>query len=534
METVSSPHIQDLQFKGFIEGLLIKEKSTRRPICHYFGAVPYALPPTGEYRWRPPRQLEPCYRYGTRASPGKFTGKATSSPQLGKRASPVDENCLECNIWVPAGNAPFGGWPVYFYVHGGFLQVGSPNSGNPVAFLGETDCKCIVVKPVYRLNVFGFLASRELRQDAVETGATTGNYGFWDLRLALEWTYKTISYFAGNPANITIGGYSAGAHACFHQLAYDITLPASNRIIRRLVMHSNGPGLQPKSLEESQLQFDELVSVLNIPSHAPNKVALLREKTPEELLAATLKMKIHQFRAVTDGEFVRKSLFQEIEDGRFARRLRDANVPLLIGECADEHFIYARWKPPENSLSGLFRRLLVDYPQGACAALLRHYFPNRKLPPQWRDWNEAFGHVYADVQIHMSQRGFVDALVRGGAEGLVHRYRIEWRASCTDKLIPKGLGVTHGTDIVLWWWGDGNRLLHQEKEIVKDALLNGLGRFINGEKINWGPSTAKELRKLRSDGGFELCEDILWKEKLDGWKIVQAATLPKGSVRANL
>src|ERR1700712_1424823 len=222
METTSSPHLQDLQFRGYIEGFDIKDKKTGKSICQYFGGVPYAVPPTGELRWRQPRELAPCYRYGTRTSPGIFTGKAAMCPQPGKKLSSVDENCLECNIWVPAGDPPLGGWPVYFYVHGGFLQVGSPNSGNPVALLGETDLQCVIVKPTYRLNIFGFLASHELQAEAATTGAPYGNFGFWDLRLALEWTFKNISYFSGNPSNITVGGYSAGAHAAFHQLSYDV------------------------------------------------------------------------------------------------------------------------------------------------------------------------------------------------------------------------------------------------------------------------------------------------------------------------
>lgn len=81
---------------------------------------------------------------------------------------------------------------------------------DPSALLSETDCKCILVMPAYRLNVFGFLASRELLQ-ASGHEAYAGNLGFWDQRLALEWTYKNISCFGGDASNITVGGYSAGS-----------------------------------------------------------------------------------------------------------------------------------------------------------------------------------------------------------------------------------------------------------------------------------------------------------------------------------
>jgi len=99
--------------------------------------------------------------------------------------------------------------PADLETDGGFLQFGSPNTINPSALLSETDCKCIVVAPGYRLNAFGFLASRELQQDSTPDGAV-GNYGFWDQRLALEWTHKNISYFGGDASNVTVAGYSAG------------------------------------------------------------------------------------------------------------------------------------------------------------------------------------------------------------------------------------------------------------------------------------------------------------------------------------
>lgn len=65
---------------------------------------------------------------------------------------------------------------------GGFLQVGTPNSIDPSALLGETPCQCVFVTPAYRLNVFGFLASPEL---AEREGDAIGNFGFWDQRVAL-------------------------------------------------------------------------------------------------------------------------------------------------------------------------------------------------------------------------------------------------------------------------------------------------------------------------------------------------------------
>lgn len=64
--------------------------------------------------------------------------------------------------------------------------------------------------PAYRVNLFGFLYSSELTDDATSVGETVGNHGFWDQRIALEWIKENIHLFGGNANNITISGYSAG------------------------------------------------------------------------------------------------------------------------------------------------------------------------------------------------------------------------------------------------------------------------------------------------------------------------------------
>jgi carboxylesterase type B len=93
---------------------------------------------------------------------------------------------------------------------GGFLQVGSANSISPANLLGETDFKCIIVAPAYRVGILGFLSCEALKTEAEYFNETNGNQGLWDQRLALEWTRDNIRFFGGNPSNITVAGYSAG------------------------------------------------------------------------------------------------------------------------------------------------------------------------------------------------------------------------------------------------------------------------------------------------------------------------------------
>lgn len=112
MADPSKPYLRDLQFRGVIEGLTYID-SQSQPLCHYFGGIPYALPPVGPFRFQKPRALPTCYRYGTRANPGRFTGGCGLCPQPSSRGeldvALWDEDCLQSNVWIPRGNPPEGG-----------------------------------------------------------------------------------------------------------------------------------------------------------------------------------------------------------------------------------------------------------------------------------------------------------------------------------------------------------------------------------------------------------------------------------------
>lgn len=388
--------------------------------------------------------------------------------------------------------------------------------------MNESPCKCIVVAPAYRVNVFGFLASPGLLENHTDSAV---NLGFWDQRLALQWTYENISYFGGNASNITIAGYSAGSHSVFHQLAYDLGVPENKAIVKRAIMLSNGSGMQPKSMVEVQDQFNELLAVLGIPTTLPYREIITRLRTLDamKLLQAVRKMKIHQFRAVTDGQFVRHGLFDEINNGIFASRMKQRGVKLMIGECSDEHHVYGAWRPPQPGLDNLLHRLEADYPREACKVLMAHYFPDRKLPSKYKSWQDAFGHIYADVQIYHLGRGQIISLAKRGANDLIHRYRIEWRAKCVDKKYPKSWGVTHTSDLPIWFWGNGEDLTEEEKVIATRAFQEPLSKFLNGEEMNWGTQSFTQIRTLKSDGTVVVEEDTRLEEGLRLWEVLKKA-----------
>jgi carboxylesterase type B len=148
----------------------------------------------------------------------------------------------------------------------------------------------------------------------------------------------------------------------FHQLSYDLGLPDEKAVIKRVMMLSNGPGMQPKSLDEVQEQFDELLQVLDITatSSPAEKLDKLRSMTSRTIIEASNKIKHHQFRAVTDGSFVRHGLLEELSNGIYAQRMNRRNVEIIIGECSDEHFVYGLWRPPKPGYDNMLHRLEAD------------------------------------------------------------------------------------------------------------------------------------------------------------------------------
>lgn len=119
MDTIREPYILDLAHRGYIQGVTIlkRKKDTLEkspaeatiPLCRYFGGLRYALPPTR--RWGQARPLPRGYSYGSRSNPGRHDGQAAVCPQPGASWDDpgLDEDCFQCNVWVPVGRCPDGG-----------------------------------------------------------------------------------------------------------------------------------------------------------------------------------------------------------------------------------------------------------------------------------------------------------------------------------------------------------------------------------------------------------------------------------------
>lgn len=545
--------------KGKLRGTEQKDLNGQS-VLQRFTKIPYAKPPVGNLRWRRPQPLDRDFSFSTASGePGDYSsfGPICPQPEYAHGAAKIDnpnsapeienvqsEDCLYMNIWVPtASRPPSAGWPVQFHIHGGWLQVGDANQDNesdPFDLFAHSTPR-IIVAPTYRLNMFGFLAGRDVK-DAGEDPAP-GNYGLWDQRAALEWVHENITLFGGNPDLITVGGLSAGSHSAFLQLYYDTYQQESKRLIKQVYQWSNAMAIQPNPSTSQVLtdQFNSLCEVLSVGKNATSpqeKLDALRAVSAKDLVAAIPKLNLHTFRTSTDNDFVPDNFLKTIHDGTFTALLAQHKIRIMFGEVSDEALLYKLVNPPRNH-ADLVRQLTNYYPPPVVGRLLElkdvYDVPEATQENQndenlQKRYEDVFARIAADMQVHASIRGFSKSLLNppnGGGTPEIMRYRISWRAKGLDNFIKPEVGVCHAADGPIWWLC-GRRAGYDEND-NKTALefLKPFGDFLEGRQwpaINGstnGSRASRIQRYIDPKGNVSVdVEDELWDKGLRVWNAV--------------
>lgn len=295
-----------------------------------FLGIPFAQPPVGDLRFRPPQPLNTSWddeRNATQYSPQCF-GYGSDTWVLGNY---VSEDCLTINVVRPHGVSPDAKLPVAVWIHGGGLTTGG--SSDPrynLSFIVDQSVKMrtpfIAASINYRLHAWGFLWSSEID----EAGA--GNLGFRDQRLALEWVNQNIAAFGGDPDQVTIWGESAGARSVATQLlAYD---GRDDGLFRSAILQS-GTGLDNdfKETEETgdddQDYYDELVRGSDCAS-AKDTLQCLRDVPAWTLSDLINSTSSPGFGSAVDGDFLTAPRADLLKAGKVV------GVPIIIGTNFDE------------------------------------------------------------------------------------------------------------------------------------------------------------------------------------------------------
>jgi para-nitrobenzyl esterase len=197
-----------------------------------FKSIPYAAPPVGALRWRPPQPVEAWTDVRDATRFGNDCWQVRSAADPARSTQPMSEDCLSINIWAPE-RVPASGAPVMFWIHGGGFMQGSASQpgldGSDLARRGV-----VLVNFNYRLGRFGFFAHPALMAEAA--GGPTGNWGLMDQVAALHWVKRNIAAFGGNPDRITLFGQSAGG-ASAAQMMLD---PAARGLFAGAIIQSSG------------------------------------------------------------------------------------------------------------------------------------------------------------------------------------------------------------------------------------------------------------------------------------------------------
>ena len=210
---------------GVIEGVVADEDAG----VHVFRGIPFAAPPVGDARWKPP--MPPAAWEGVRSATefGDICPQGQGLAQMtGEDLPTLSENCLYLNVWTTAAETE-AKRPVMVWIHGGGLSLGWSHQrlydGSNLAKRGV-----VLVSINYRLGALGFLAHPLL---SAESGVS-GNYGLLDQIAALKWVQRNIAAFGGDPGNVTIFGESAGGTSVQALLAS----PHSKDLFRRAIVQS--------------------------------------------------------------------------------------------------------------------------------------------------------------------------------------------------------------------------------------------------------------------------------------------------------
>ncbi|RYN53638.1 hypothetical protein AA0117_g13336 [Alternaria alternata] len=207
----------------------------------FFLGIPYAQPPVGNLRFRPPRSINESWHERQASSYGAWCHSAPLQlPGFSQNNSyhQEDEDCLTINIVRPHGVTQYSKIPVLVWIYGGGLQEGGSadqryNSSYIVQQSVRLGMPIVHVSFNYRLSGFGFLSGRAL------VGSGNANLGLYDQRLALHWIQENIGAFGGDPSRVTIQGESAGAHSVgYHFMAYD---GRDDALFRAGIAESGGP-----------------------------------------------------------------------------------------------------------------------------------------------------------------------------------------------------------------------------------------------------------------------------------------------------
>jgi para-nitrobenzyl esterase len=466
------PRVQSAQ--GTVEGLRVNS------IDEFLG-IPYAVPPVGDLRWRPPVVAKPWTGVRQATQFGPACAQVTT---LGVFAGPanVNEDCLTLNVFTPDIRTSHT-LPVLVWLHGGGNMDGSSRDydASRLASLG----KIVVVTINYRLGLLGWLANPALDAE----GHPFADYGLLDQQLALKWVKGNIAAFGGDPGKVTLGGQSAGSI----DTEANVASPMATGLFQRAIFQSVVlDGIPLRAAEKTGADFADAAGC---GSGATPEVAACLRRLPAQRIMQLSGTESAQGPYISiliaDGQIVPSSgLFAAFKSGAFT------HMPIMSGTVHDEYnFLaaiaeYFSGLPRHAITAAQFHNFVTsNYPAETAKRVFSEYKLADYATPQ-RAWNAAGTDGLVCPQLTLNRI----------LASQVPTYGYEFNDTTAPFYFPAMPGFEprayHTADIQylfpLWHGGPAGQVhrLNAQQQRLSDALVRAWTNFVRTGDPN-GPGAPK-------------------------------------------
>ncbi|KAM9607564.1 liver carboxylesterase 1-like isoform 2-T2 [Trichechus inunguis] len=446
----SSPPVVDT-VHGKVLGKYVSLEGFAKPVAVFLG-IPFAKPPLGSLRFAPPQPAEPwnfvknTTSYPPMCSQDTATGQMISEiVTVRKESIPLkfSEDCLYLNIYTPADLTRKSRLPVMVWIHGGGLLSGGASTYDGLVLSAHEDV--VVVTIQYRLGIWGFFSTGDEH--------SRGNWGHLDQVSALRWVQENIANFGGNPGSVTIFGESAGGES----VSVLVLSPLAKNLFHRAISESGVALTDPLFKNESRSAAEKIAILAGCKTTTSAvMVHCLRQKTEEELLETSLKMKFFTLDflgdpresypflpSVVDGVVLPKTPEEIMAEKKFNA------VPYIIGINKQEFgwlmgYPLSEGKLDQKTAKSLLWKSypLVAIPEELTPVITEKYLGGTDDPVKKKD---LFLEMLGDAVFNVPS--VIVACHHRDAGAPTYMYEFQHRPSFSSEMKPKTVIGDHGDEL---------------------------------------------------------------------------------------
>ncbi|KAL2914665.1 hypothetical protein HK105_205804 [Polyrhizophydium stewartii] len=475
--------------------------------------IPYAAPPVGILRFRPPQPPAAISGVYDATRMGNSCMQATAPQFFGGANQRNSEDCLNLNVFAPTEAVIAGTLsrlPVVVFIYGGGFNTGYNNmpvfDGVSLINAMPATGKAIVVVPNYRTNAFGFLASSELQAEG------SLNAGLLDQAAAFKWVRDNIRRFGGDPARVTAWGQSAGAISIATHM---VSGNANRQLFDRAILHSGALLPFAATPATQQASFNALAAALGCSAATRPVLECLRAVPAQTLLGTATRLGIRYLPAV-DGKYVTAQPQQLLAQGQVAK------IPTILLDNTDEGTLFtATANVTDSASAAAFERANLPHLGGSGFTALQRLYPTESSTPV-----ATASEAYGDAAFRCPERQLARSLTAAGVGVFKGRFNVQRSVFLPgSESFLKPLGVFHSAELP-YVWSHAPQLSTGNGDLaVSRTMISAWADFVSGRtpattaKISWPEFGASQQRLVWQAGGAVAAESLSpdFDSKCDFW-----------------